>query len=480
MALAFAGGPVRTLGSGCCPEWGPDGSVYFTTDAGAVGVVGSGAGTVDVISRPADNEARHLVSDVLPDGRRALLEVRFPDGRTEIRGLDLRNRDTALVTEGVHPRYLSSGYLVYGSDAPPTTVMAARFDPGRMEMLGAPVPVVQDVRAFSLSDHGKLYYTYGPEQLWSFDRTVELIWVTRSGEPMPIDPEWTYIRGGSNHGWSLSPDGTSLALREFTEGNGNDIWIKEVDRGSRSRLTFHESEDLMPVWTPDGQHITFISFRGGGMDVWSKPADATGDAELVLDHDRNIAAVTWSPDGDWLLARTSGPAGAPGSRDILAFRPGVDTTATPLLAAPGYDERDASISPDGRFIAYTSNETGRGEVYVRPFPDVDADRWQISTQGGSSPIWAYSGRELFFVSRRRMMAMDVDTSSGFQHSTPRVLFEFESDWLGVPSAQYQLVTPDDQRFVLARDIGRAEDGTLMAGGVLVNNFVAEIEDLVSR
>ena len=242
-------------------------------------------------------------------------------------------------------------------------------------------------------------------------------------------------------------------------------------------LSLDDAQDRMPVWAPEGQMLTFLSSRGGNLDVWSKPSDGTGSAELVLDMEPSIAQARWSPSGDWLVLRTSGTGGVAGGRDIHGVRPGIDSVPMALLVAE-YDEVDPDVSRDGRWLAYTSNETGSYEVYVRPFPEVDSGRWQISVNGGFSPQWAHNGRELFFIdSDGNMMVVDVETDGTFQNGVPDVLFAVSDDLDGGDIAVSYDVSPDDQRFLMARtdiSLGGEEDDE-PSSVILVNNFFEELK-----
>ena len=393
--LALAGGPVRTLTSGSVPKWGPDGFVYATADSGAVRVPATG-GAVEYVSRLADGDLQHEVYDVLPDARNALLMV-IQSGGPEIRGLDLNSGEMEFIVEGGGPRYLPSGHLVYGTvDG---TMMAVRFDPGKMEMEGTSVAVMDDASFWALADDGKLFYTAGSGGGGS-GPTLRLDWVTRSGQATPVDPDWTFQRGiDVNQGWTISPDGSTVAVREFT-AEGYDIWVKQLDTGPRSRLTFDGAHERMPVWAPGGRDVTFLSDRGGNLDVWSKPADGTREPELLLDLDASLATVDWSPDGEWLLVRTSTGSLDTSERNILAWRPGVDSVPVPLFRSD-YREIKPTVSPDGRWIAYASYETGRYEIYVRPFPDVSAGRWQVSIDGAEAHIGHTAGRSCSSRGQRR-------------------------------------------------------------------------------
>jgi len=258
------------------------------------------------------------------------------------------------------------------------------------------------------------------------------------------------------------------------------VWIKRLDAGARSRLTDDEADERWPLWKPGTDSIAFVSTRGGRMDVWMKRADGLGEAVLVIDAEPLIANLAWSPDGEWLILRTSGPRAQEGARDILGFRPGVDTVPVTLMADPGFDEMYPEISPDGRFIAYQSTETDRHEVYVRPFPDVDSGRWQVSVDGGRQPRWSPRGDELFFQGPDgQMMVVEVQLEPAFQYGVPTELFEADDGWYaGDILGHFFVVTPDAQRFLMARSVtpaaasGEAEPAVR---AVLVNNFMEEVK-----
>ncbi|MDX1647220.1 MAG: hypothetical protein R3304_08750, partial [Longimicrobiales bacterium] len=476
-ALALAGGPVRTLMSpGYDPIWGHDGYVYARADSGMVRAPSGGGAVEDLTDFGADDGRRPF--DLLPDGERLLYGAAVEDfQRFEIRVLDLGSGESTYVTDGTSPRYLPGpGLLVYLQDG---VMMAVPFDPGAVEMEGTPVAIMDGLAHFSIADDGKLFYTRGLGG--GVDQMMRLVWVDREGNVEPIDPDWTFMRGGADTWWSVSPDGTRLAVRELN-ADGNDIWIKQLDDGPRSRLTFGDSENWMPEWGPEPGEITFTSDRDGNLDVWTKRADGTGEPRLIVDMEQQIATFGWSPDGEWLVLRTAGPRGVEGGRDIYAFRPGVDTVPQPLLANSEYDEMYPQISPDGRWLAYQTTETDRHEIYVRPFPDVGSGRWQISVDGGRNPQWSHSGDELFFQGpNREMMVVDVETSGGFSAGTPRTLFQNDPDWIwGDILGNIYDVHPDDQRFVLGMAVGSDDDDDDAPDAVLVTNFLQVLRSQTGR
>jgi len=473
-ALAFSGGPVRTLMQGTIPLWAADGFVYATVDSGTARVPVAG-GPVQPLTRLGDGESIHIITDVLPDRRGALMMANVGGSRWEIRALDLESGEMTPLVDGQGPDYTPTGHVVYITDG--GTLMAARFDPRRRELLGTPIAVLDGVGFWSLANDGKLFYTTGSASGGS-GPTLQFVWVSRSGQATPVDPSWTFSRGTDpNLRWAISPDGSMVALREFT-AEGYDIWVKRLDTGPRSRLTFGDALEKMPVWSPGGREVTYLSDRNGNQDVWRRPADGTREAELVIDIDQDIATVDWSPDGEWLFLRTSAGTAATAQRNILAYRPGTDTEPVPLFAG-SYRELNPALSPDGRWIAYASDETGRYEIYVRPFPDVGAGRWQVSINGGRNPHWAHSGRELFFQGQsQEMMGVAIAPGPAFDAGTPQLLFEASPQWeAGNLNGVYFAVHPDDQRFLIAsRSVGSsADEGTAPPPVILVNNFFEELK-----
>ena len=269
--------------------------------------------------------------------------------------------------------------------------MAAPFDLKRLEVTGPAVALLPGIEVrgvsasqFALSETGTLVYRTGGSGL-----SYELVWVSRVGAVEPVDPTWT----GNIDDPALSPDGTRLAAN-IRDGDSWDIWVKQLDRGPSLRLTFEGSRNEYPTWTPDGGSVTFFSDRAGtDFDLWTKRADGSAQAVLELRRDGGVSEALWSPDGEWLIYRTSNAAGD--QEDLLALRPGQDTEPVPLVAS-GFRERQPRLSPDGRWLAYMSNETGRDEIYVVPFPNAGDAKWPVSTSGGTEPVWAHSGRELFY------------------------------------------------------------------------------------
>jgi Tol biopolymer transport system component len=256
--------------------------------------------------------------------------------------------------------------------------------------------------------------------------------------------------------------------------DGNvDIWIKDLPVGRFERLTFDDEDERFPVWTPDGQFVRYVrNEAGGNLDVWQSRADGTGTPELLLDDELNLFEARGSSDGEWMVFRTSGD-------DIVGFRPDVDSEAIPLVANVEYSERQPALSPDGRWLAYATNETGRSEVYVQPFPNVDSNEVQrVSAEGGQNPLWANSGDELFFLDAdRRLVAAQVETATGFRVLQRETLFSVGPEY-GLLSGLAYEVAPGDQRFLLAR----SSLGATVADNrfILVYNWLEELKERVDN
>jgi Tol biopolymer transport system component len=257
---------------------------------------------------------------------------------------------------------------------------------------------------------------------------------------------------------------------------GADIWIKHLPDGPRTRLTFSPELDRKPRWAPDERTVTYIVNVGGHSGVWTRNADGTGEPRLLYDHagPELLAEAFWGPDGEWLVLRTTG--GSEPVRDILALRPGVDSVPGQFLSSP-YEESGPALSPDGRWLAYASDEQGTFQVFVRPFPDVESGKVQISSsRGGIKPVWSKDGRELFFVDMdRRMMAARIETEPAFRVTEVQELFPIPDDLWVHEWADFYDVTADGQRFLMARQVESVQASGAL---VLMNNFFTELREKV--
>ena len=484
--------------------WLEDGSiVYYDIATTTLRRLRSGDATSKVIVSPAKVGGRYpWLPTPLPSSRGFLFTAHLTQcvGPVSCRPsrvyvYDAR-RDTirALFDDAVGAWYVPTGHVLYLTSA--GTLMAAPWDNSALAPTGRAVPVLDGVQApgFLVSNDGTAYYLLGHQEFLPGPvPNAVLVWVNRTGQVEPVDSSWQVNTGGTyagsmenDWGLALSPDGRRIALTQLTD-LGTDIWIKQLPTGPVSRLTLHAGEDRSPAWTPDGRTITFLSDRPTStgvtpstnrFNVWEQPADGTGEPRLLWGKDAPTDAF-WSPDGRQLVLGATKSTGASAQGDILAAHPGVDSLARGIVAT-GYDEKGATLSPDSHWLAYVSNEQGANEVFVRPFPDVNGGKWQISRGGGSAPLWAHNGRALFYVAGRKMNEVRINAGPPFSAEPPRVLFAIPG---GVRAGSLVrgtfAITPDDQRFLMVRD-NKWED---MAGTptlVVVQSFLDELRAKLKR
>ncbi|HEU5040220.1 MAG TPA: hypothetical protein VFT84_05350, partial [Gemmatimonadales bacterium] len=247
----------------------------------------------------------------------------------------------------------------------------------------------------------------------------------------------------------LSPDGKSLAVGLSREGR-RDIWVKQLPDGPFSRITFGDTSSVRPAWSADGRDVLYVVDRSGSGvgPAYARRADGTGIARLLLSSPKfDVGQVVASRDGRWLLFRTA-PIG-PGNPDIMGVQTG-DSTVVQLVASPA-SEFHPALSPDGRWLAYASNESGAFEVYVRPFPETATAKWQVSTAGGTEPTWSSNGRELLYINgRTEMVSAEIQPGAGFAVGKQRTLFSVSQFARPGPVPSYSL-TPDDKRFMMVRE-----------------------------
>ena len=250
------------------------------------------------------------------------------------------------------------------------------------------------------------------------------------------------------------------------------MWVKQLDTGPLSRLTF-EGANFRTRWSRDGESLTFLSNRGENYDIWAKRADGSDTAELVLDREALLQEAVFSPDSTWLVFRE----GLNQAADIYAVQLPMDSAVVPLEVTE-FQERAFSLSPDGRWLAFVSNRSGSNEVFVRPFPEAGVSLQQVSTNGGREPLWAHSGRELFYVNGvNELVAVQVSTDPAFALGQQEVLFSAAGYVRNNAYAIYD-VASDDQRFVMLR-IGDRENA-VASELILVENWAEELRQRVGN
>ena len=447
--VSMFGGPPVTLSESpntiYGASWGADDQIIFgTRDAGLFRVSGGGGEpeALTMLDRE-QGEGGHYWPFIIP-GREAVVFVigtGAPLSTGQLAVLELETGDIRqLGLAGFSPHYVSTGHLVYA--AQDGSVRAAPFDVDRLEVTGNPVPLIEGVSVktsgaanFSISDNGRLVYTLGGAG-GGVART--LVWVDRDGreEPAVAEPR-TFTE------FSLSPDGTRVAVRVIGT-DGDDVWIFDLIRQTNTRLTFEDDPAVFPTWTPDGTRVAF-----GSPLAW-KAADGTGEVESLSESPQTFPQA-FSPDEGVLVVETRA-----GGFDLGVVALDGDGTVS-LLLQEEFTEQNAALSPDGRWIAYESDETGQFEIYVRPFPDTDAGRWEVSSNGGVMAVWNPAGPELFFRGSDGLMALAFETEPTFRPGAVTRLFDLTPYSFGGTNRRLA-VDPDGQRFLLLK-LATAQTGT---------------------
>ena len=450
--------------------WGTDGYVYFSlVPGGGLARVPATGGAIESLSIPdsTKGETRHAWPDVLPNGRGVLVTIQRGDNAVseedDVGVVDLRTGQTRVLVRGLLGRYAATGHLTFVRfDG---AVMAAPFDQDQLQITGETVPLFGGVSAavrgpdFALSPSGRLVYlTGGPVA----ERVAEVVWVDRSGRATPVEPGWTLTPNLAS-GPVLAPDGSRLAV-SIVGPEGSHIWIKPVRGGTLQRLTFDGQINFRPRWSPDGRSVIFLSDRETG-GIVTKRADGSGSTAFLLDMPEVLQEGFVSSDGRWLIARTAAQA-------VLVLRPGADSVPRELLpATPGLVS--PRLSPDGRWLAYASVESGVAQVYVKPFPNVNDGRWQISTEGGAEPVWARNGRELFYRTvQGDMVSVAVTTTPAFEAGAHTTLFR-QPPFIPLQGTATYDVAPDGQRFLMFRLVG-AQDGQSGRELIVVETWLEEL------
>jgi hypothetical protein len=413
-------------------------------------------------------EQTHRGPMFLPDGKHFIYFAANFAGKTEYNAIFLGSLDSLerrlLVSTSAQAAYAEPGYLVYLRDDNKTLV-ARPFDRRRYVLSGEPHTLSDDVLYFPQVDRAVFSISGGEVLVTQTGKGAslsELTWFDRSGKPAG-----TVGMPGSYFNVRLSPNGRSVAVDQTSlNGRAADIWIYEPARGARTRLTFDPSSNVTPTWSPDSKLILFSSNRGLGTGgLYLKNADGSGPEEEVADTgaDALLANVwDWSRDGKYVLF-------GKGNELWSVSRP--ERVAKPLLQAK-WTVRNAQFSPDGRWIAYASNETGSMEIYVSPFPSGNG-KWQVSSGGGQEPRWRQDGKELFYLSPDgKMMAVPVKMGASFEAGSPVALFQtHRRQPVSLPDVFSYDVSGDGQRFLILTKVDEANAAPLS----ITLNWASELE-----
>ncbi|MEP6471312.1 MAG: protein kinase [Acidobacteriota bacterium] len=459
-ALPICGSPDPRGGT-----WNRDGVILFEPQfREPIFRVSAGGGKPVPVTRldASRRETTHRWPFFLPDGRHFLYFSGSHQTGAEseldaifVASLDPAERPKLLVRARSHPEY-AAGHLLYVLQK---TLLAQRFDLDQLEPQGEPVSIAKNVQedpgfftaVFSASRNGTLAYQLGGGAVG----LTQLVWFDRSGKKLEaLEQPAEY--------WDphISPDGRRVS---FTVGDPGDAWSYEFSRKARTRLTFGPASESAPMWSPDGSRFVFTSGASGGGDIYTKPASGGSGEKLLVGSSLLKEPTGYSPDGRFLVYNVT--TGSSKRRDvwIVSF---VDGTSSPLLATES-DEADAVFSPDGRWIAYQSDESGRSEIYVRSYPK-SGGKWQVSSGGGIHPVWRADQKEIFYQSADwKLMAVEVSTSAEFESGVPNALFPIRPKT--APNRNFD-VSPDGQRILVNMPAGEGVEQSPPV--VLVQNWTA--------
>jgi serine/threonine-protein kinase len=471
---SLSGAPTVTLtdkaNSTSC-TWGDDGYIYFEVDSG-VARMREGGGTIEPVYSidPKKKEVATEWVEPLPTGTGVLFRLRHVGqgpADFEIMAMPLPRGTPHTLVRGVYARYAPDGHLLVVTAE--GKLLAIPFDAKKLELTGPPIALLEGLGVrnggfnidLALARNGTLAYTTGGTL-----SSRRAVWVSREGVASAVDSTWD--PQGVIASTTLSPDGKTIAVDLLREGR-RDIWVKQLPDGPFSRITFGDTSSVRPAWSSDGREVFYITDRSGSGvgPVYAHRADGTGAPRRIFASTKfDVGQVFPSRDGRWLILRTVPPAA--GSPDIFSLKVG-DTTAVPLVATPAAETFPA-LSPDGRWLAYSSNESGTPEVYVRPFPETGSAKWQVSTAGGVEPAWASTGRELVYINGKLdMVSAEVTPGPTFSVGRQRVLFSVAQLIRVGPVPSFSL-SPDDKRFLMIREGVAAQPSELIVAENWLQNL----------
>ena len=448
--VSISGGPAQLLCGlpGVSPSrsgtWNREGTIVVGSFGEPLYRVSAAGGQPTPVTKldQSRQETSHYFPYFLPDGRHFMYLAR--SGATSandaiyVGSLDSKPAKLLLHVDS-EAQYATPGFVLYVRDG---TLTAQAFDANRLEVSGEPFFVADQVQAvrngasaFSVSQNGVLVYQSGIQ-------SSQLVFVDREGKQVqPVGPPGEYRNA------NLSPDGKRVVVDRYSNGiraGSRDLWLYELARGTVSRLTFDPSENSDAVWSPDGKQIVFASTRGGSKSLYQKLSSGAGTEEMLFKASNRVYPRDWSSDGKFILFENYD---SKTGWDLWVLPLFGDRKPIPFLQTE-FQELDGRFSPNGRWIAYDSNESGRREVYVQPFP-VSAGRWQISTNGGSDPIWRPDGKELFYLAADgKLMADPVKADAAFEAGVPKALFQTMFVGFARGGFEHYRVTADGQQFLV--------------------------------
>jgi Tol biopolymer transport system component len=485
------GGPPQILtdiGYSSGGSWVTDDAIIYGT-----GSVGSGrnlysiaptGGTPDLLVEPEPGSG-HSRPEVLPGGNAVLLVIRPGEGGggpASNGGIAVLSLETGelrnLIRGGYAPHYAPTGHIVFAREG---ALWAVPFDTEQLQTVGKEVPVVEGVQqgglqgaaGYAFSRDGLLVYVPGRDSASQEYGGRSLVWVDRDGrEEILATPNRAYLDV------RLASDGQRAAVTVASSGDDEqDIWVADLERGSLERLTTERINDSHPLWTPDGTSIVYQSARAGtGPGLFVRPASGAGQAQRLTTTQTYQNPESFSPDGTELIFREGGDTA---TNDLHVLSLGDELVSNPVLQTR-FNEGHSTLSPNGLWIAYESDDTGRDEIYVRPYPNIEDERIQISIDGGREPLWGPDGRELFFLNQTDDGAVQAFAATLVVEPTISV-----DELKPLFAGNYRIasiytnwdISSNDQRFLMIKNSSQQTEVTRM---IVVENWFEELERLAPR
>ncbi|HEV2423894.1 MAG TPA: protein kinase [Terriglobia bacterium] len=467
--VPLRGGPVQslcTVYNNFPGSWALDGTIFFSTShRGGLVRVSSSGGNCEDLTTPdqSQGEVGHGMPQILPGGQSILFEIQrgFTAEQSAVALLSLKTKKwQTLIHDGTNPHYVPGGFLVYVRRG---SLLAVPFDLSSLKVTGSPAPVLENlmtdpesgVAQLTFSLDGTLAYIAGG----AGETRRKVLWVDREGKSQDLTQN-----DGAYEDLDLSPDGHRIAMT--IEGSAWNIWIYDIARATLSRFTF-DNDNRDPLWSPDGKHVAYTSFRNGKYGIYWKLSDGSGQEEQLMSSQDWATATSFSPDGQELVYNDESPETG---MDIALLPLEGQRKSRPLIHSK-FSEQFGSISPDGHWLAYQSDETGRDEIYVQQYPGLGGKR-QISNAGGSRAVWSRDAREIFYLSGNKLMAVPVETRGSFTPGTPHALATVDY----FASGHCYDVLPDGKQFLFIKEAEQARESTQIN---VVFNWFDELKRLMA-
>jgi len=477
MKMSVHGGTAQILAEdmhiGSGGYWAKDGSIIYTSDTDLslhkIPEAGGESVKLHPLATSASGEIQ-VLPQLLDGGEYVLftesLSSSFVNGR--IRVLNLLSGEKSSVIESAYgARYVQSGHILFMRA---DSLWAVPFDLPNMTITGAQVPVIRGIEtntvsgrsALAISEQGMLVYMKGSDISDQRDLR-DLVWVDIQGRQQPLE-----LEGKNYRHPQISPNGEQISITIAEDNGSTDVWVYDINRLTLNRRTFTGTASRA-IWSPDSRQLVFDS-NGEEKGLWSVNSDGTGQPELITESSTRQRAESFSEDGSILIYRE-------GIAPLNIFRLDLSQQRQEIpLIQSSYSEGFSSVSPDGKWIAYSSNETGKYEVFVRPFPNIDDGKWLVSRDGGVEPRWAHTVDRLFYriESNNAILSVPIDTEDGFFAGTPEPLFS--GNFLGFSNRPSYDVSRNGQRFLM---IKRQEETGVMNSLVIVENWFVELAELAT-